>query len=138
MKSDRMLELRVLTGIHAGARALLTADSQVIGSGEECALILSDGGVLAQHARLESSADGSVVLRWLDDALPPVWLQPGQSACIGPVRIAIETLGAPWREDLPWRPRRCPLRQPRTNSRRRPRLDGATRALGNGWRVPWW
>ncbi len=96
-----MLELRVLTGIHAGARALLTADSQVIGSGEECALILSDGGVLAQHARLESSADGSVVLRWLDDALPPVWLQPGQSACIGPVRIAIETLGAPWREDLP-------------------------------------
>ena len=47
MKSDRMLELRVLTGVHAGASALLAAHPQWVGSDEDCALILTDTGVEA-------------------------------------------------------------------------------------------
>lgn len=101
MKSDGMLELRVLTGVHAGACALLTAHPQWVGSDEGCALILTDAGVLAQHARIEPAADGTVVLRWHDDSQPPLVLRAGQSARVGPIQIAIETLGAPWRDDLP-------------------------------------
>lgn len=96
-----MLELRVLTGTHAGARALLAAEPQVIGSGDDCALILTDEGVLAQHARIEYRADGSLILQWLDDSQPPVVLRAGESACVGPVKIAVEVLGSPWDDDLP-------------------------------------
>ena len=101
MKSDRMLELRVLTGVHAGASALLAAHPQWVGSDEDCALILTDAGVLAQQARIEPAADGTVVLRWHDDSQPPLVLRAGQSAWVGPIQIAIETLGAPWCDDLP-------------------------------------
>lgn len=96
-----MLELRVLTGTHAGARALLSAEPQWIGSGDECALILTDEGLLGQHACLEHAPDGTWVLRWPDAREPPVVLRPGVSAWVGPVRIAVETLGTPWRDDLP-------------------------------------
>lgn len=96
-----MLELRVLTGTHAGARALLSAEPQWIGSGDECALILTDEGLLDQHACLEHAPDGTWVLRWQDEQEPPLVLRPGVSAWVGPVRIAVETLGTPWRDDLP-------------------------------------
>lgn len=101
MKSDSMLELRVLTGTHAGARALLAAEPQFIGSGDDCALILTDDGVMAQHACIEQGADGSIVLKWQEADLAPSILQPGESACVGPVRIAVVPCDAPWREDLP-------------------------------------
>ncbi len=45
MNRDSMLELRILTGTHAGARALLTDIPQLVGSDEGCALILSDTGI---------------------------------------------------------------------------------------------
>ncbi len=101
MNRDSMLELRVLSGTHAGARALLAASPQVIGSGENCALILSDEGVLAQHASLEHQADGSTVLRWLNSEMSPLIVRPGQGAQMGPVRVAIEQIDTPWREDVP-------------------------------------
>ncbi len=96
-----MLELRVLTGTHAGARALLSAEPQWIGSGDECALILTDPGLDPQHARIAHRPDGTLALEWADGAQPPVVLRPGQSAWVGPVRIAVESLGAPWRDDAP-------------------------------------
>ncbi len=57
-----MLELRVLTGTHAGARALLTDEAQWIGSGDNCALILTDEGLVEQHARIEHRPDGTLLL----------------------------------------------------------------------------
>ncbi len=96
-----MLELRVLNGTHAGARALLADLPQLIGSGEDCTLILSDEGVQSQHASLEHRRDGSTVLRWLNSELPPLVMRAGQGAQMGPVRVAIEQIDAPWREDVP-------------------------------------
>lgn len=99
-QGDRMIELRVLTGTHAGARALLAAQPQRLGQGENCDLILSDEGVLPQHARLEAQAEGEggVLLHWEDGHAPALLLQPGDGVAIGPVLVAIDHADAPWRD----------------------------------------
>ena len=96
-----MLELRVLTGTHAGARALLAEQPQWIGRGDDCALILSDEGLLDQHARIEHRSDGTLLLTWADEGQAPVVIRPGESAWVGPIRIAVAVLGSPWHEDPP-------------------------------------
>lgn len=101
MKRDRMLELRVLTGTHAGARVLLPDAPQVLGSAEDCDLILCDDGIAPQHARLERLEDGSALLHVLDRDLPPIHIRPGQGAEVGQVRISVEEADAPWNEDVP-------------------------------------
>ncbi len=45
-------ELRILSGLHTGARELLTGSAYVIGSGYDCDLVLQDVGILQRHARL--------------------------------------------------------------------------------------
>lgn len=115
MNRDRMFELRVLTGTHAGARVLLPEGEQVLGSADACDLILSDEGVAAQHARLERQDDGSTVLRWQDGSLPPLVIRPGEGAVVGPVRIAVEAADTPWRTDVP-------IQQPAPEA---PDVDGA-------------
>jgi type III secretion protein D len=101
MKRDRMLELRVLTGTHAGARALLAEQPQWIGRGDDCALILSDEGLLDQHARIEHRPDGTLLLIGGDEGQAPVIIRPGESTWVGPVRIAVAVLGSPWHDDPP-------------------------------------
>lgn len=101
MKRDRMLELRVLTGTHAGARVLLPDAPQVLGSADDCDLILCDDGIAPQHARLERLEDGSALLHVLDRDLPPIHIRPGQGAEVGQVRICVEEADAPWNEDVP-------------------------------------
>lgn len=101
MNRDSLFELRVLTGTHSGARALLAEQPQTLGSGDDCALILSDEGVLAQHATLEQRPDGSTALRWLDSDLPPLVIRPGQGAWVGPVQVAVERIDAPWCDEVP-------------------------------------
>ncbi len=96
-----MLELRVLTGIHAGARAVLPEGAQVLGSASDCDLILSDEGVLARHLRISTEADGSILLQWEDGTVAPIRMGPGEGAVVGPVQIAIEEAGAPWRTQVP-------------------------------------
>ena len=98
-----MLELRVLTGTHAGARVLLPDTPQQLGSDPSCDLVLSDEGLLARHAAIEAREDGTVVLRWLSDPPREVVLSPGEAVDLGPVRIAIEEADSPWREDVPLR-----------------------------------
>lgn len=100
MNRDQMFELRVLTGTHAGARALLPDAPQVLGSGDDCDLILSDEGVQERHARLEQREDGTTVLHWLEGDLPPLVIHPGEGVRIGSVEIAVEPLDAPWRDDV--------------------------------------
>lgn len=100
MNRDAMFELRVLTGTHTGARALVAQSEQVLGSDPECDLVLSDEGVLARHARLELRDDGASVLSWLDGDLAPLVIRPGQGAQLGPVTIAIDSTDAPWTQDV--------------------------------------
>ena len=98
-----MLELRVLTGTHAGARVLLPDTPQQLGSDPSCDLVLSDEGLLARHAAIEAREDGTVVLRWLSDPQRELVLSPGEAVDLGPVRIAIEEADSPWRDDVPLR-----------------------------------
>lgn len=100
MNRDSMLELRVLTGTHAGARALLTDAPQLIGSDDDCGLILSDAGIQRHHARLEHQADGSILLHLLDGDIPPLVIRPGQGTRLGPVQLAVERTDAPWQDEV--------------------------------------
>ncbi len=101
MNRDSMLELRILTGTHAGARALLTDIPQLVGSDEGCALILSDTGIQGQHACLEHQPDGSILLRLLNGDHTPLVIRSGQGARLGPVHIAVEHADAPWQDEVP-------------------------------------
>jgi type III secretion system YscD/HrpQ family protein len=95
------LQLRVLTGMHAGARCDLDQDTYLIGSGEDCDIVLADAGLMAAHARLERGP-GLWRLHWLvdesTDSIPPapVGLEPGLAVAIGPVIVAVDQSDAPW------------------------------------------
>lgn len=101
MNRDHLLELRILTGTHAGARVLLPESSQVVGSAPECDLIVSDEGVHPRHARLSAQPDGSISLEWLTDAHDPLTLAAGQGIWLGPVQMSIEQADTPWRTEVP-------------------------------------
>ena len=101
MNRDLLLELRILSGIHAGARVLLPESAQVLGSAAESDLILSDEGVQAQHALLTPKEDGSVRVEWLAEDAEPLEIAAGHGFWLGPVQVAIERIDAPWRTDLP-------------------------------------
>jgi hypothetical protein len=58
MKSQDVFELRILRGIHAGARAVLPDQPVVLGSDLGCDFILSDEGISAHHLKIQSSLDG--------------------------------------------------------------------------------
>ncbi len=95
------LQLRILTGMHAGARCNLDRLEYLIGSGEACDIVLADDGLMAAHARLERGP-GLWLLHWLadesSDAPPPapVGLEPGLAVAMGPVIVAVDQPDAPW------------------------------------------
>lgn len=101
MKRDQLLELRILTGTHAGARVLLPDAPQILGCGDDCDLILSDDGIAPQHARLEVQDDGSVLLHLLDAGVEALVIRSGEGAMVGDVTIALADADAPWQDDVP-------------------------------------
>jgi type III secretion system YscD/HrpQ family protein len=50
--------LKILSGPHLGAEVLLREGRQVIGSAEDCDILLDDGSVAARHLALEVSPEG--------------------------------------------------------------------------------
>jgi len=63
------LALRVVKGVHAGATMLLAADDiLVVGSAEDCEVILSDAGVSRHHCIL-TTREGTVWIRPVDEAV---------------------------------------------------------------------
>ena len=86
-------ELRVLDGLHAGARAPLQGDSAVrlaIGSAFDNDVVLSDPGIDARHALLWWDPAGP---RWQlladDAAAPGPGHAPGETLALGPVRVTV-------------------------------------------------
>lgn len=66
---ERGIVLRVVSGLHAGAeRDLAGSEMILIGSGDDCDMVLADAGVAAHHALL-SFVDGRFSLRALDAPL---------------------------------------------------------------------
>ncbi|MBC7990743.1 MAG: type III secretion system inner membrane ring subunit SctD [Luteimonas sp.] len=91
--------LRILSGLHGGASRLLAAQEMiVIGSGEDCDIVLADAGVARHHA-LVISLGGVFSLRALDAPLridgrllhpgDPVALAPFQRIELGEVAFAV-------------------------------------------------
>ncbi|WP_202845425.1 FHA domain-containing protein [Luteimonas saliphila] len=77
--------LRIVAGLHAGAtRPLSRREMVLVGSGDDCDVVLADAGVAAHHALL-NIVDGRFHLRALDAPveLPERTLHPGD-----PVEIA--------------------------------------------------
>lgn len=100
--NDRVL--RIVSGVHAGAsRALDPQEMLLVGSSEDCDIVLSDAGVARHHAMLNLAGDASSV-RALDaplrlDGRPvhpgdPVALAPLQRIDLGSAAIAFGARGA--------------------------------------------
>lgn len=86
-------ELRVLDGLHAGARAPLGGDSALrlaIGSALDNDIVLSDPGVDERHAVLQWDAGAG---RWhlldSEQAEPGHGHAPGEAVAVGPVRVTV-------------------------------------------------
>jgi len=84
--------LRIVSGLHAGAaRPLSRREMVLIGSGDDCDVVLADAGVAPHHALL-NVVDGRFHLRALDAAvqLPGGTLHPGDPVEVAQVqRIAL-------------------------------------------------
>ncbi|WP_226467217.1 FHA domain-containing protein [Luteimonas panaciterrae] len=100
-KGDGTQVLRILSGLHAGAgRTLAAREMILVGSGEDCDIVLADAGVARHHALINLLGDVSS-LRALDaplriDGQPlnpgdPVELRPLQRIQIGEAAIAYGT-----------------------------------------------
>src|SRR5689334_1143526 len=78
------LTVRIMKGVHTGALTLLgSSDMLVVGTGDDCDVILSDAGVARHHCIL-TSQQGKLSIRAMDDAvtLNERRLGPGQTAVI--------------------------------------------------------
>lgn len=92
------LELRICSGIHAGARLRLEPGRLRLGCGEDAEVVLSDAGLQTHHVVLRIESNGLVTLESHQDnpAAPPQDILPGQIHLAGPVRWSIDTPHAPW------------------------------------------
>lgn len=94
------MQLRILTGTHAGACAALPDHELSLGADSECDIVLADAGLQPRHARLVRDGD-SCLVHWLpgEPGAPlqaPVALRPGLAVAIGSVIVAVDAADAPW------------------------------------------
>ena len=132
-RMDRGVVLRVVSGLHSGAERELDGGEMIlIGSGEDCDMVLADAGVASHHALL-SFLDGRFSLRALDAPLhvgtamihpgDPVELDRVQRVGIGEAAIAFGAADdAGWERHVPGGlgPRPAPERSVRPYTRRLP------------------
>lgn len=90
MAVPEQLELRVLSGLHAGAALPLGQEPVQLGSGDDCDVILLDPDILPQHLLLRPTADG-----WL--------AEPGAAAPLHDRRGAVVPPATPLPLNEPWR-----------------------------------
>lgn len=134
-RMDRGVVLRVVSGLHSGAERELDGGEMIlIGSGEDCDMVLADAGVASHHALL-SFLDGRFSLRALDAPLhvgtvmihpgDPVELDRVQRVGIGEAAIAFGAADdAGWERHVPGGlgPRPAPERAARPYTRRLPAI----------------
>ncbi len=94
------LQLRILSGLHAGARAPLDGDSYLLGALDDCDFVLDDAGVQPHHARL-SWQSGCWQVDWVaqegeEPVLAPMRLTHGKAVPLGPLVITVDAPDAPW------------------------------------------
>ena len=104
MNGNGQAELRIFTGIHAGARARLAPGIHVLGSAPECDLIVCDPGVAKRHLELHIGDSG-----WLIHPLQPcngvppegMQLVPGAGVALDAVIMSVDAVNAPWQYSAP-------------------------------------
>jgi type III secretion system YscD/HrpQ family protein len=101
---EHRVELRVLAGPQAGARVVLAHGEYLLGSGDDCSLVLRGPGIAERHALLRFE-DGEVGIEPLDGVVCNVQgdeitdaqqLVHGVPFEIGGVWIAVDSEDAPW------------------------------------------
>lgn len=133
------LVLRILSGLHDGAsRVLSEQEMLLIGSGEDCDIILSDPGVARHHAMVLRHGD-TLSLRAIDAAMEFAGdpLEPGdpigfpllEPARLGGVSIAIGPADAPGWTALGATPGAAATTPPPTPPASRPLLPTALAAV---------
>lgn len=105
-----LLELRVLTGLQAGARLTLSDGRHVLGSGESCEVVLAGPGIEPQA--LVIVVDGVQLL--LQPGQPgcglsagdslgePFMLLPGVPFHLGDIWLVVDHQASPWPENRSW------------------------------------
>jgi type III secretion protein D len=93
-------QLRILSGMHAGARAPLEGDEYTLGALDDCDFVLTDSGVQPRHARL-SRLEGGWQLDWVakdgeEPVLAPMRLEPGKAVTLGPIVVVLDEPAARW------------------------------------------
>lgn len=117
-------ELRILSGLHHGARCPVRA-SATIGSHPQCDVVLSDEAIPPEAATIRIEEDGwRLSLDGVAEDASPV-LPFNTSAALGATRLTVASADAPWIEPI-----EEPLRAPDSGSAGQP---GSV--LGDGVRV---
>lgn len=99
--SDVDLELRILTGNHAGASTPVESDL-VIGADPSCDIVLTDTGIAPRHARVRLTDQNWSVTRYdtatdpADDGTEVEHFPPGEQFALARVLISIDAANAPW------------------------------------------
>ena len=101
---DRTQILKVLSGLHTGAKASLTSGHYVIGSSDECDIILSDSGVADRHLRLDiapgavsiSPLDGRTLVNGNNSVADGTVLDDFECVSLGNAVFAVGPADTPW------------------------------------------
>ena len=103
MSEGVFLELRVHTGIHAGARLRLTGSRYVFGSDNDCDVIFCDPGVGSRHAEISRIGKKWLLSPVIQENIAASQSQeivPGTGVAIGPVIIEFADENSPWMAPL--------------------------------------
>ena len=95
-------ELRILSGLHAGAHEPLDEAGAVLGSAADCDFILGDPGMAPRQGRLQAGESGwRLHLESPVTGEPPesVAMPPGSLHRVGPVVVSIDAADAPWPDE---------------------------------------
>ncbi len=102
MNDSARLELRIHTGLHAGARALLPEqDECTVGSDPACDFVLADDGVAAAHLRLRRDESGAWQAENVGENVgnsgsDQAAVAPGRLLCLGPVVVSLAEADSAW------------------------------------------
>lgn len=109
--ADRNWTLKILSGVHVGAEVTLVEEEAVLGSDDDCDLVLEDDRLAGRHISL-LAAESGVRLRVLDSGNPVLvdgqqiggsaLLEAFQVVSIGGLSLAVGPAGQAWPHiDLP-------------------------------------
>ncbi|WP_153075652.1 hypothetical protein [Paraburkholderia bonniea] len=91
-------EFRLLTGVHAGARLELNAQTMTLGRSAHADIVINDWS--GPEMQLVLEPDGGITLNAVDGSQPAITLASLVPQRFGPVVLCTGPTGAPWPSDL--------------------------------------